>query len=71
MIRNRRGNNIGRILVLEFNDNEINIFTLSKRVIQGKNDSRDYYVYGFLHSYLLLKNSCVPFKNLEVNITIQ
>ena len=33
MIRNRRGDNIGRILVLEFNDKEINIFFTEKHIV--------------------------------------
>ena len=44
MIRNRRGNNIGRILVLEFNDNEINIFNEMMEVVKKHPDFKRYEV---------------------------
>ncbi len=44
MIRNRRGDNIGRILVLEFNDNEINIFNEMMEVVKNHPDFKRYEV---------------------------
>ena len=44
MIRNRRGNNNGRILVLEFNDNEINIFNEMMEVVKKHPDFKRYEV---------------------------
>lgn len=41
MIRNRRGDNIGRILVLEFNDKEINIFNEMMEVVKSTRTLRD------------------------------
>lgn len=44
MIRNRRGDNIGRILVLEFNDKEINIFNEMMEVVKNHPDFKRYEV---------------------------
>ncbi len=44
MIRNRRGDNIGRILVLEFNDKEINIFNEMMEVVKKHPDFKRYEV---------------------------